>query len=110
MRRICPHCKTAYAANAEEKAYLNIKRSDSLTLYKGSGCEKCRGTGYLGRMALQEVMPVVPELKKFILGKAQEETLFAEAQKFGAVSMRSDGVQKVLKGHTSLAEVLQAVH
>ena len=110
VRRICPHCKTAYAANAEEKAYLNIKSSGGLTLYKGSGCEKCRGTGYLGRMALQEVMPVVPEMKKFILGKAQEETLFAEAEKFGAVSMRSDGVQKVLKGHTSLAEVLQAVH
>lgn len=110
VRRICPYCKTAYAANAEEKAYLNINSSDSLTLYKGSGCEKCRGTGYLGRMALQEVMPVVPELKKFILGKAQEETLFAEAEKFGAVSMHSDGVQKVLKGHTSLEEVLQAVH
>lgn len=110
VRRICPHCKTAYAANAEEKAYLNIKSGDGLTLYKGSGCEKCRGTGYLGRMALQEVMPVVPELKKFILGKAQEEALFAEAEKFGAVSMRSDGVQKVLKGHTSLEEVLQAVH
>lgn len=110
VRRICPHCKTVYAANAEEKAYLNITGGDDLMLYKGSGCEKCRGTGYLGRIALQEVMPVVPELKKFILGKAQEETLFAEAEKFGAVSMRSDGVQKVLKGHTSLAEVLQAVH
>lgn len=110
VRRICPHCKTAYAANEEEKVYLNINSGDDLTLYKGIGCEKCRGTGYLGRMALQEVMPVVPELKKFILGKAQEETLFAEAEKFGAVSMRSDGVQKVLKGHTSLAEVLQAVH
>lgn len=110
VRRICPHCKTVYAANAEEKAYLNINGGNDLTLYKGSGCEKCRGTGYLGRMALQEVMPVVPELKKFILGKAQEEVLFAEAEKFGAVSMRSDGVQKVLKGHTSLEEVLQAVH
>ena len=55
-------------------------------------------------------MPVVPELKKFILGKAQEETLFAEAEKFGAVSMRSDGVQKILSGQTSLTEVLQAVH
>lgn len=110
VRRICPHCKTVYAANAEEKAYLNITGGDDLTLYKGSGCEKCRGTGYLGRMALQEVMPVVPELKKLILGKAQEEALFAEAEKFGAVSMHSDGVQKVLKGHTSLAEVLQAVH
>ena len=55
-------------------------------------------------------MPVVPELKKFILGKAQEETLFTEAEKFGAVSMEREGVQKVLKGNTSLAEVLQAVH
>lgn len=110
VRCICPHCKTAYAANEEEKAYLNINSSDDLTLYKGVGCEKCRGTGYLGRMALQEVMPVVPELKKFILGKAQEEELFAEAQKFGAVSMRSDGVQKILSGQTSLTEVCQAVH
>ena len=75
VRRICPHCKTVYAANAEEKAYLNITGGDDLMLYKGSGCEKCRGTGYLGRMALQEVMPVVPELKKFILGKAQDTLL-----------------------------------
>ena len=105
-----PALQNGLCRKRRRKAYLNIKSSDGLTLYKGSGCEKCRGTGYLGRMALQEVMPVVPELKKFILGKAQEETLFAEAEKFGAVSMHSDGVQKVLKGHTSLAEVLQAVH
>lgn len=53
----------------------------------------------------------MPELKKFILAKAARRNCFLrEAEKFGAVSMRSDGVQKVLKGHTSLEEVLQAVH
>ena len=45
VRCICPHCKTAYAANAEEKAYLNIKSDDALTLYKGSGCEKMPRNG-----------------------------------------------------------------
>lgn len=108
VRRICPHCKTAYAASAEEKAYL--KTDSSLTLYKGSGCEKCRGTGYLGRMALQEVMPVLPELKKFILKETQEDALFDEARKYGAVSMREDGIIKVLKGMTTVSELMRAVH
>lgn len=108
VRRICPHCKTAYAASAEEKAYL--KTDSSLTLYKGSGCEKCRGTGYMGRMVLQEVMPVLPELKKFILKGTQEDALFDEARKYGAVSMREDGITKVLQGMTTVSELMRAVH
>lgn len=110
VRRICPHCKTAYAASEEEKAYLNVDAGAELTLYKGAGCEHCRGTGYLGRMALQEVMPVLPELKKFILKETQENVLFEEARKFGAVSMREDGVSKVLNGLTTVGELLRAVH
>ena len=110
VRRICPHCKTAYAASDEEKAYLNVDAGAELMLYKGAGCEHCRGTGYLGRMALQEVMPVLPELKKFILKETQESVLFDEARKFGAVSMREDGVRKVLNGLTTVSELLRAVH
>ena len=110
VRRICPHCKTAYAASAEEKAYLNVGAGAELILYKGTGCEHCRGTGYLGRMALQEVMPVLPELKKFILKETQESVLFDEARKFGAASMREDGVRKVLDGLTTVSELLRAVH
>ncbi len=110
VRRICPHCKTAYAASEEEKAYLNVDAGAELTLYKGAGCEHCRGTGYLGRMALQEVMPVLPELKKFILKETQDSVMFGEARKFGAVSMREDGVRKVLNGLTTVSELLRAVH
>ena len=110
VRRICPHCKTAYAASVEEKAYLNVDAGAELTLYKGAGCEHCRGTGYLGRMALQEVMPVLPELKKFILKETQENVLFEKARKFGAASMREDGVRKVLNGLTTVSELLRAVH
>lgn len=108
VRRICQHCKTVYAASEEEKAYL--KTDSSLALYKGSGCEKCRGTGYLGRMALQEVMPVLPELKKFILKETHEDALFDEARKHGAVSMREDGITKVLQGMTTVSELMRAVH
>ena len=110
VRRICPHCKTAYAASIEEKAYLNVDADAELTLYKGAGCGHCRGTGYMGRMALQEVMPVLPELKKFILKETQESVLFDEARKFGAASMREDGVRKVLNGLTTVSELLRAVH
>ena len=52
----------------------------------------------------------MPELKKIYFVQGAGRSAFEEAEKFGAVSMHSDGVQKVLKGHTSLAEVLQAVH
>ena len=110
VRCICPHCKTAYVASDEEKAYLNVDAGAELTLYKGAGCEHCRGTGYLGRMALQEVMPVLPELKKFILKETQENVLFEEARKFDAASMREDGVRKVLDGLTTVSELLRAVH
>lgn len=108
VRCICPYCKTAYEASMEEKTYL--KTDNSLILYKGSGCEKCRGTGYLGRMALQEIMPVLPELKKFILKETQEDVLFDEARKYGAVSMRDDGITKVLQGMTTISELMRAVH
>ncbi len=110
VRRICPHCKTAYAASDEEKAYLKADVNSELTLFKGCGCDKCRGTGYSGRMALQEVMPVQPEMKKFILKETQESILFNEARKFGAVSMLEDGVSKVLQGLTTVSELLRAVH
>ena len=110
VRRICPHCKTAYAASVEEKAYLNMDAGAELTLYKGAGCEHCRTTGYLGRIALQEVMPMLPELKKFILKETQENVLFEEARHFGAASMREDGVRKVLNGLTTVSELLRAVH
>lgn len=110
VRRVCPHCKTAYAASDEEKAYLKADMNKELTLFKGCGCDKCRGTGYVGRIALQEVMPVLPEMKKFILKETQESILFNEARKFGAVTMREDGVAKVLQGLTTVSELLRAVH
>ncbi len=110
VRRICPHCKTAYVAGSEEKAYLNIDMNKKLTLFKGSGCDKCRGTGYMGRIALQEVMPVLPGMKKFILKETQENILFNEARKFGAATMREDGVSKVLQGLTTVSELMRTVH
>ncbi len=110
VRRICPHCKTAYTAASEERAFVNADLQAGLTLYKGTGCDKCRGTGYLGRMAVQEVLPVVPELKSYILKETQEQALFNEAEKSGAVSMREDGIKKVLQGHTTVTELLRAVY
>lgn len=107
VRRICPYCKTAYNADEEEKVFLGVEHS--ITLYKGAGCEKCYGSGYLGRMALQEVMPVTPELKRFIVKETREENIFGAARKYGAVSMREDGLHKALQGYTTIAEVLRAV-
>lgn len=107
VRRICPYCKRAYNADEEEKVFLGVEHS--ITLYKGAGCEKCYGSGYLGRMALQEVMPVTPELKRFIVKETREENIFGAARKYGAVSMREDGLHKALQGHTTIAEVLRAV-
>lgn len=110
VRRICPYCKKAYPAPDEEKEFLKLPLHDEVTLYKGSGCAKCRGTGYLGRMALQELLPVVPEMKKYIVRKTQESLLTEEARRNGARSMHADGVFKVLGGQTTVEELLCAVY
>lgn len=54
VRKICPYCRKSYYASEAEKKYLNLNSDDKL--YRGTGCYKCRGTGYKGRTVVYEIV------------------------------------------------------
>jgi type IV pilus assembly protein PilB len=104
LRKICPHCKATYTPKEEELAPYHLERLQKMTLYKGKGCEKCKYTGYRGRMGIFEVLEVTPEINQLI---AQRATSY-EIEKVAKIeSMFEDGIKKVLAGTTTLDEVLR---
>ena len=107
VRMVCPYCKEQYVANSTELAVLGHEASEKLMLFKGRGCEHCNNTGYKGRMAVQEVLPITDKLRNLIVHGADEGTLLAEARANGFTSLADDCVQKVLLGVTTTEELLR---
>lgn len=110
VRRICPHCKETYAPEAAERAYMGIALDEEVKLYKGAGCGKCNFTGYAGRMAIHEVLPIIPEMKELILKNAPDTEIFAAGRSYGVTSMKEDGIRKVLDGETTASELLRVAY
>jgi type II secretory ATPase GspE/PulE/Tfp pilus assembly ATPase PilB-like protein len=79
---------------------------ESLTLYRGKGCKNCKQSGYRGRTGIFELLLVNEEIKKLISERASTQVIREVAKKTaGMVSLRVDGLRKVLKGITTLDEV-----
>lgn len=110
VRRICPHCREQYPASEAELAILRREAGTRLTLYRGRGCEQCNYTGYQGRLAVQEVLPLTEELQNLIAKGVEEQALLAQAVKNGFTTIKDDGVAKVLAGHTTLQELLRVAY
>jgi len=109
VRRICPECKTEYTPgpDSDERILLGIGPHDPLVLFKGEGCPQCHYTGYQGRLAIHEVMPLLPEMKKLIMQHAPDQEIFALAKKQGTSTIREDGIAKALMGQTTLDELVR---
>lgn len=112
VRKICPHCREAYTpANAylERVGLSPIKFADK-KLYRGAGCVHCLQTGYKGRIGIFELMSLTPAMKSLILttsdaGQIKKQALSSLAT--GMLSLRQDGLRKVLAGLTTLEEVFR---
>ncbi|WP_306547823.1 type II secretion system ATPase GspE [Desulfobulbus sp.] len=112
VRKICPHCREAYTpANAylERVGLSPIKFADK-KLYRGAGCVQCLQTGYKGRIGIFELMSLTPAMKSLILttsdaGQIKKQALSSLAT--GMLSLRQDGLRKVLAGLTTLEEVFR---
>ena len=102
-RRLCVHCRREYAANAEELGVADQSMSDDVLLYDAVGCAKCQGTGYTGRVALREVMPVYGEVRALVESSAEE--IFAAAVRQGMTTLRDDGMRLALTGVSSVDEI-----
>ena len=112
VRRVCPYCREEYrvAADSRERAQLGDLYHDGLTLVRGRGCEHCHGSGYRGRMAIHEVLPVTERIRTAILAAQDRAALCRAAEEDGMESLWQDGVAKALAGETTLMEVGRALY
>ena len=110
VRRICPDCRKSYQPHPEqlrelgitEKNFSKIKRS----FYRGEGCDKCRQTGYRGRIGIHELLKITEGLKNTILESSDSTTIKKQGLKEKMITLRRDGVNKILHGLTTVEEIL----
>ena len=108
VRKICTHCRTespVTPAIREQIEALGGRKIEG-KLYRGTGCEECRGTGYRGRIGIFELLPITIELRELILQKRSNAELKATAQKT-MITMHQDALQKAAAGMTTLEEILR---
>jgi type II secretory ATPase GspE/PulE/Tfp pilus assembly ATPase PilB-like protein len=120
VRRLCPHCREAYAPETVEKELilaeygvhpgspLTMAEIDKATLCRPKGCEKCKKTGYLGRVAIHELLTVNDPLKLLIVRNSPIVEIRDEAMRVGMLTLKQDGIRKVLAGQTDLLQVRAA--
>jgi type IV pilus assembly protein PilB len=108
-RRVCSNCKepNPQPPPALIQAGFNEEDSESVTPFKGAGCDKCNNTGYKGRVGLYEVMEIGDELRELILVGASGMELRRKAVEEGMLTLRMSGLRKVKDGLTSLEEVVR---
>jgi type IV pilus assembly protein PilB len=109
VRRICGGCKAPHTYTDEELAPLKASPNweEGTVTMKGTGCDKCNGTGYKGRAGIYEVMALSPELRRLILRGGSVAELRDQAVQDGMLTLRMDGIVKVQKGVTTLEEVVK---
>ncbi|MBW2238471.1 MAG: type II/IV secretion system protein [Deltaproteobacteria bacterium] len=109
VRKICNHCMESFDMETAELRTmgLNVEKNGRITLYRGRGCQKCRGTGYHGRTGIFEVVPYSESLKKMTNATIDIETIRDQAKAEGMVSLRGNALKKLLTGKTTYQEVLR---
>lgn len=106
-RTICSHCKVPHQPTEEELAGLFPDGNRKpVTLYHGEGCKICKRSGYKGRMGIYELLVVTDDVRELILQKAAPMAIRDLAkQNQGLITLRGDGISKVLAGYTTFSEL-----
>jgi general secretion pathway protein E len=86
---------------------IALAQIGNVCLQRGSGCPRCRGTGYYGRIGIFELLPYSPALKRLTSSEVSHETIIAAARKEGLLTLRERAVNKLLSGMTTYHEVLR---
>lgn len=108
VRRNCCNCARPAKASPAEKDYLNLGGGAVQELWRSVGCSLCGYTGFKGRIAVHEVMLLSGTLGSLIIQRAEERIFSGAAEKEGYISLRQDGISKVLKGLTTVEELWRA--
>ena len=118
VRILCEHCKEAYTPSSEEQEIITkvLKTHPApptlpspLVIYKTAGCTHCNDTGFKGRQAVFEAVRVDDAVEEAVIRDPRENIILQAARPQGIPSMAEDGIEKVLKGITSLTELQRVV-
>jgi len=110
-RRLCVHCKEAYAPSELERLLLGLAGSEyeQIKLYRAKGCERCENQGYKGRFSLLEILRMDADIDTLLARRASKRELEQHAAARGFKTLADDGVRFILDGVTSLEEVSRVV-
>ena len=107
IRVLCPHCKKSRPADESECKLLDVDPAEGVTIYQHVGCEKCGNSGYKGRIAVSEILPISRKISEMIALNATTNAILEQANAEGFVSMARDGLDKVKKGVTDFDELMK---
>lgn len=105
VRRVCLKCTVDYTPSGEEKHLLESHGFAAASLKKGAGCAECGRSGYKGRLAIHEVLPIDDTLRAMILQKKPDSAYRNYAVEHGLVPLLKDGLAKAVSGLTTVAEI-----
>ncbi|MGC8491752.1 MAG: type IV-A pilus assembly ATPase PilB [Syntrophobacteraceae bacterium] len=110
VRKICPECKTVEDVPAETLLDLGVLDEElgTFTCYRGKGCPACNDTGYRGRIALYEIMPMYEQIRELVLMGASAAEIKKESIRLGMTTLRRAGINKLKQGVTSIEEVIRS--
>jgi type IV pilus assembly protein PilB len=108
MRRICSHCKepVTYPPKMFEDLNIDPATFDGVQLYRGRGCDRCKNSGYTGRMAIIEAMTITDQIRKLIIGRANTREISKVAISQGMRTLRMVGLDRAREGVSTLEQVL----
>ena len=110
IRRLCPHCKSPYHAEAHEVRLLGaLAEEQRPLLFRPTGCELCDFQGYRGRVAIMELLRIDAGLDELIARRATTHEIRNRALAQGFITLADDGLRRVLNGTTSLEELARVV-
>jgi type IV pilus assembly protein PilB len=108
VRRVCRDCKQPYQPDPELLQQVGIEEKPGEVFVRGSGCEKCDNSGFLGRMAVCELLEMTDELRVMLGTSTTSTDWAAAAPRFTIRTMRDDAIDKVFAGQTTVEELVRA--
>jgi type II secretory ATPase GspE/PulE/Tfp pilus assembly ATPase PilB-like protein len=115
IRTLCPNCKETYQASEADIGFIKrqygeqyldeIDLSEPLMLHRGKGCDACGDTGYKGRTGVHELLAMTPDLRALVYKESSVAVMKEQAMKDGMRTLTQDGIYKILKGDTDIAQV-----
>src|SRR6267143_497695 len=105
VRRVCMNCREEFSPEQEMFEKLGLEPKKDAVFYRGSGCDRCKGRGYLGRMAIIEALPVSEPIRRLIIKRASASVIKNQDVTEGMKTLRMAGIDKAIEGVTTLEEV-----